>query len=57
MLISTEERLGRARAVLERRLMTPADLLSPDIAASWTRCLEYGLDPGHPPPLDHVAEA
>jgi transcriptional regulator of acetoin/glycerol metabolism len=57
MLISAEERLGRARTVLERRLMTPSDLLSPEIAASWERCLEHGLDPGHPPPLDHVEEA
>jgi transcriptional regulator of acetoin/glycerol metabolism len=57
MLISAEERLGRARTVLERRLMTPADLLSPEIAASWERCLESGLDPGHPPPLNHVEEA
>ncbi len=57
MLMTTEERLGRARTVLERRLMTPSDLLSPDIAASWQRCLEYGLDPGHPPPLNHVEEA
>ncbi|MBW4023500.1 MAG: sigma-54-dependent Fis family transcriptional regulator [Proteobacteria bacterium] len=57
MLITAEERLGRARTVLERRLMTPADLLSPEISASWTRCLEAGLDPGHPPPLDHVEDA
>jgi sigma-54 dependent transcriptional regulator, acetoin dehydrogenase operon transcriptional activator AcoR len=54
MLISAEERLGRARTVLERRLMTPSDLLSPDIAASWTRCLELGLDPGQPPRIDHL---
>jgi transcriptional regulator of acetoin/glycerol metabolism len=57
MLISAEERLGRARTVLERRLMTPSDLLSPEIAASWERCLEHGLDPGHPPPLDQLEEA
>jgi transcriptional regulator of acetoin/glycerol metabolism len=56
MLISAEERLGRARTVLERRLMTPVDLLSPDIAASWTRCLEHGLDPGQPPQINHLDE-
>jgi transcriptional regulator of acetoin/glycerol metabolism len=37
--------------------MTPSDLLSPEIAASWERCLEHGLDPGHPPPLHHLEEA
>jgi transcriptional regulator of acetoin/glycerol metabolism len=57
MLMSAEERLGRARTVLEKRLMIPVDLLSPEIAASWTRCLESGLDPGHPPPLDHLEDA
>ncbi len=57
MLISAEERLGRARAVLERRLMAPVDLLSPEIAASWTRCLEQGLDPGHPPPINQLDDA
>jgi sigma-54 dependent transcriptional regulator, acetoin dehydrogenase operon transcriptional activator AcoR len=57
MLISAEERLGRARTVLERRLVTPVDLLSPDIAASWTRCLEHGLDPGQPPQINHLEEA
>ena len=57
MLISAEERLGRARTVLERRLMTPADLLSPEIAASWTRCLEHGLDPGQPPQIDQLDDA
>jgi sigma-54 dependent transcriptional regulator, acetoin dehydrogenase operon transcriptional activator AcoR len=57
MLMSAEERLGRARTVLERRLMAPVDLLSPDIAASWTRCLEHGLDPGQPPQIDHLDDA
>jgi transcriptional regulator of acetoin/glycerol metabolism len=57
MLMSAEERLGRARTVLEKRLMIPVDLLSPDIAASWTRCLEHGLDPGHPPPINQIGDA
>ncbi|WP_284945920.1 sigma-54-dependent Fis family transcriptional regulator [Acidisoma cladoniae] len=50
MLISSEDRLARARTVLERRHVTPADLLSAEISASWTRCLEHGLDPENPPP-------
>ena len=57
MLISAEERLGRARTVLEKRLVTPVDLLSPEIAASWTRCLEHGLDPGQPPQINQVEDA
>lgn len=54
MLISAEDRLVRARAVLERRHAIPADLLAPDISASWSRCLSYGLDPDKPPALKHV---
>ncbi|WP_159014051.1 sigma-54-dependent Fis family transcriptional regulator [Acidisoma sp. S159] len=56
MLISAEDRLARARTVLERRHMTPADLLAPEISASWTRCLDLGLDPERPPPLRSIAE-
>jgi sigma-54 dependent transcriptional regulator, acetoin dehydrogenase operon transcriptional activator AcoR len=54
MLLSTDDRMSRARIVLERRRTTPADLLSSAIAESWTRCLAAGLDPGHPPPLEMV---
>src|SRR6195952_3368699 len=56
MLILSEERIARARTVLERRHLTPTDLLPSEISASWTRCLELGLDPGHPPPLQHIPE-
>ncbi|MCB8876892.1 sigma-54-dependent Fis family transcriptional regulator [Acidisoma silvae] len=57
MLISAEDRLVRARAVLERRHAIPTDLLAPDISASWSRCLAYGLDPEKPPALKHAAPA
>ena len=57
MLPSVDERLGRARSVLERRGEAPAELLSPEIAASWTRCLTAGLDPRRPPPHTMVDEA
>ncbi len=50
MLLSSEERLSRARIVLERRGIAPSDLLSPAIAESWTRCLAAGLDPMNAPP-------
>jgi sigma-54 dependent transcriptional regulator, acetoin dehydrogenase operon transcriptional activator AcoR len=56
MLISAEDRLARARTVLERRHLTPVDLLAPEISASWTRCLDHGLDPENPPPLRSIAE-
>jgi len=57
MLLSVDERLGRARSVLERRGEAPAELLSPEIAASWRRCLTAGLDPRRPPPHTMVDEA
>jgi transcriptional regulator of acetoin/glycerol metabolism len=57
MLISSEERLNRARAVLERGTAAPDGLLARDIAASWNRCLERGLDPRRPPPLRVVDSA
>jgi transcriptional regulator of acetoin/glycerol metabolism len=56
MLLSTEDRLSRARAVLERRGMAAADLLPAPIAESWTRCLAAGLDPRKPPPRVVVDE-
>ena len=49
MLISAEDRLSRARAVLERRRETAADLLPQPIAESWMRCLAAGLDPRDQP--------
>jgi transcriptional regulator of acetoin/glycerol metabolism len=57
MLISAEDRLARARAVLERRGIASADLLPPPIAESWTRCLAAGLDPRKPPPRTVVDDA
>jgi transcriptional regulator of acetoin/glycerol metabolism len=49
MLISADDRLSRARVVLERRGETAADLLPQSIAESWTRCLVAGLDPHDQP--------
>ncbi len=49
MLLSADDRLSRARIVLERRGIAAPDLLPPAIAESWTRCLAAGLDPAHPP--------
>jgi sigma-54 dependent transcriptional regulator, acetoin dehydrogenase operon transcriptional activator AcoR len=54
MLLSAEDRLSRARIVLERRGLAAPDLLPESIAASWTRCLAAGLDPHNPPPLQVV---
>ncbi len=51
MLLSADDRLGRARIVLERRGQAAQDLLPRPIAESWERCLAAGLDPQRPPPL------
>jgi len=57
MLDSATDRLTRARHDLERRGSTQTDLVTPEISASWTRCLELGLDPQRPPPLEAIDEA
>ncbi len=51
MLLSADDRLSRARNVLERRGLAAEDLLPRPIAESWQRCLASGLDPQRPPPL------
>ena len=51
MSLSDEERLSRARTVLERRGAAPEALLPDEISASWRRCLAAGLDPARPPPM------
>jgi transcriptional regulator of acetoin/glycerol metabolism len=56
MLLSAEDRLSRARVVLERRGLAAADLLPAPIAESWTRCLAVGLNPRKPPPRIVVDE-
>jgi transcriptional regulator of acetoin/glycerol metabolism len=57
MLISAEDRLARARVVLDRRGIASADLLPEPIAESWARCLAAGLDPRKPPPRTVVDDA
>ena len=57
MLISAEDRLSRARAVLERRGEAAADLLPQPIAESWMRCLAAGLDPHDQPRRTVVDDA
>ena len=44
-MLTNAERLVRARLVLERRRIAVEDLLAAEVAASWSRCLEAGLDP------------
>jgi transcriptional regulator of acetoin/glycerol metabolism len=57
MLVSAMDRLNRARGVMERDGAAPPDLLPSEISASWTRCLELGLDPRRPPELVAIDEA
>ena len=57
MLVSAMDRLSRARSVMEHHGASSDDLVPPEISASWTRCLEMGLDPQRPPPLEAISEA
>ena len=50
-MMSVEERLARARTRLGDDGIAAADLIDDEIAASWTRCLQAGLDPERPPPM------
>ena len=53
MSMSADDRLCQARLVLENRgEVGDTDLLEPAISASWTRCLQSGLDPRRPPRPD-----
>jgi len=56
MQLSAEDRLLRARNVLEQRGIAATDLLPAPIADSWARCLAAGLDPAKPPPPQIVDE-
>jgi transcriptional regulator of acetoin/glycerol metabolism len=51
------DRLTRARSVMERGGTASVDLVAPEISASWTRCLDLGLDPQRAPPLEAIDEA
>ncbi|HTW28745.1 MAG TPA: sigma-54-dependent Fis family transcriptional regulator [Acetobacteraceae bacterium] len=58
MLMRTDDRIDRARLLLEQRGIAAAGLLAAEIAASWQRCLAAGLDPSAPPapqPADAAA--
>lgn len=44
-MLTNAERMLRARLVLERRGIAVEDLLASEISASWSRCLDAGLDP------------
>ncbi|HYZ62197.1 MAG TPA: sigma-54-dependent Fis family transcriptional regulator [Acetobacteraceae bacterium] len=53
MLGTSEARLAQARMLLEGRGIVAADLLAPEVSASWQRCLQAGLDPAaRPPPIE-----
>ena len=57
MLNTVDQRLSRARSLLERTGVAQIDLLPPEISASWTRCIEAGLDPHRPTPLEQIDAA
>ncbi len=51
-MLTFDDRISRARVLLERKGMAANEFLSADIQGSWTRCLDLGLDPLQEP--DHV---
>ena len=56
LLVSSEERVARARTLLERRGVVSDELLPEPIAESWRRCLAAGLDPAKPPAMQVIEE-
>ncbi len=44
-MLAFDDRINRARILLERRGAAPAEFLNATIRESWSRCLEQGLDP------------
>ncbi|NQU63649.1 MAG: sigma-54-dependent Fis family transcriptional regulator [SAR324 cluster bacterium] len=44
-VLSKRERISRARIALERGAQISLSLLNPNIAESWNRCFQNGLDP------------
>jgi transcriptional regulator of acetoin/glycerol metabolism len=57
LLQSSEDRMTRARTLLERRGTVGDELLPLPIVESWRRCLAAGLDPLKPPPMEVVDDA
>ncbi|MBE0624582.1 MAG: sigma-54-dependent Fis family transcriptional regulator [Burkholderiales bacterium] len=55
-MLTNAERMVRARVVLERRRIAVEDLLATEISASWSRCLDAGLDPHGTPQKVVVSE-
>jgi sigma-54 dependent transcriptional regulator, acetoin dehydrogenase operon transcriptional activator AcoR len=55
-MLTNAERLARARLVLERRRIAVEDLLATEISASWSRCLDAGLDPHGTPQTMMIGE-
>ncbi len=56
-MLTNAERMVRARLVLERRRIAVEDLLATEISASWSRCLDAGLDPHGTPQKVVIGEA
>ncbi len=55
-MLTNAERLVRARLVLEHRRIAAEDFLAAEISASWSRCLDAGLDPHGTPQKVVVGE-
>lgn len=51
-MLTFDDRIHRARVLLEHKGMAANEFLSAEIQGSWTRCLDLGLDPLQTP--DHI---
>lgn len=51
-MLTFDDRINRARVLLERKGRAANEFLNADIQESWTRCLDGGLDPLQEP--DHI---
>jgi transcriptional regulator of acetoin/glycerol metabolism len=56
-IFSLEDRLKRARILLERKGIASSDFVNNEICASWGRCLEAGLDPLGEPKRASVSQS
>lgn len=48
-MLATNDRISRARVLLERKNLVSPEFINKDIHSSWERCLETGLDPCQEP--------
>lgn len=55
-MLTNAERIARARLVLEHRGIAIEDMLAAEVSASWSRCIETGLEPHGKPRAFAISE-